>query len=246
VRDTEDLWLRLSPSRELTLEATDLEALSLTLRLASWTTCLTLCVGTPLAYWLARGPSRWKSVVSSLTALPLVLPPTVLGFYLLTFFGPRGWGGALSARLGLPRLVFSFEGLVVASLLCSLPFVVQPLVVAFRGISQSQFDAAATLRMGPLRTFLWVAAPQARAGFWTAAILGFAHTIGEFGVVLMLGGNIPGKTRVLSIALYEHVEGIRYARAHTLSLVLVGLSLLALGTVTWLPKGPQRGIHDPA
>ncbi len=223
----------------MTFETSDFEALGLTLRLASWTTALLLLSGAPLAYWLAGRPSRLKSCIAALTALPLVVPPTVLGFYLLVFLGPRGPLGSVLQAVGAPPLVFSFPGLVLASLVASLPFVVQPLAASFRMIGTLPFEAAATLGLGPLRRFFWIAVPLARSGFLGAAVLGFTHTVGEFGVVLMLGGSLPGETRVLSIALYEHVEAIRYERAHALALTLVVGSFLALLALPLLrqPKG---------
>jgi molybdate transport system permease protein len=195
----------------------DISALWLTFEVASLTTVLLLLLGTPLAWWLARTQSRWRGVCNALVALPLVLPPTVLGFYLLVLLGPNGPIGGLMADLGLTPLPFTFGGLVVASVLYSLPFVVQPLQTAFVAIGEQTLEAAATLRAGPWDTFFAVVIPQVKAGFLTAAILGFAHTVGEFGVVLMIGGNIPGKTRVASVQIYNHVEALEYTQAHWLA-----------------------------
>jgi molybdate transport system permease protein len=220
---------------------TDLAAIGLTLRLAGLTTLLLLLVGTPLAWWLARTRSPLKSAVGAFVALPLVLPPTVLGFYLLVTMGPNGPLGKLTTALGLGTLPFTFSGLVVASVLYSMPFVVQPLTNAFAAIPERLLEAAATLRAGPLDTFFHVAVPLARPGFLSAMVLGFAHTVGEFGVVLMIGGNIPGQTRVISVQIYDHVEALEYAQAHWLAggmLLFSFLVLLALYTIN--PPG-RRG-----
>ncbi len=195
----------------------DLAAIVLTIKLAGLTTVILLIIGTPIAWWLARSRSRLKSVVGAVVTLPLVLPPAVLGFYLLVLMGPQGPVGRLTQALGLGLLPFTFAGLVVASVIYSMPFVVQPLQQAFAGIGDQPLEAAATLRASPLDAFFSVALPLARPGFITAAVLGFAHTVGEFGVVLMIGGNIPGKTQVLSMAIYNHVEALEYANAHWLS-----------------------------
>jgi len=206
----------------------DLQALWITLKLALITTGVLVGVGTPLAWWLARTRRAYKTVVEAVVALPLVLPPTVLGFYLLIALGPRGpIGGALEA-LGVGPLVFSFPGLVVGSIIYSLPFMVQPLQVAFGSIGTLPLEAAATLRASPLDRFFTVAVPLARRGFLMGATLSFAHTIGEFGVVLMIGGSIPGRTQVLSVAIYNHVEALEYARAHVLAGGLLIFSLLLL------------------
>lgn len=189
----------------------------LTLLLASATTILLLGIGTPLAWWLARTRTRWKEVVAALVALPLVLPPTVLGFYLLLALGPNGPGGWLGGAFGVQTLAFTFEGLVVGSVLYSMPFVVQPIRNAFEAIGKRPLEVAATLGAGRWDAFWTVAVPLARPGFVTGAVLGFAHTIGEFGVVLMIGGNIPGETKVLSIAIYDYVESLRWAEAHVLA-----------------------------
>jgi molybdate transport system permease protein len=209
----------------------DLTALWVTLRLAAVTTLVLLVLGTPLAWWLARTHRRFKFVVEAVVALPLVLPPTVLGFYLLVALGPNGPVGGLLEALGGRPLPFTFTGLVIGSVFYSLPFVVNPLQDAFTGIGSRPLEVAATLRASPLDCFLSVAVPLARPGFLTAAVLGFAHTVGEFGVVLMIGGNIPGETQVLSIAIYDHVEALEYGHAHFLSAGLLLLSFLLLISV---------------
>ena len=217
------------------LSSTDFSALSLTLELAAVTTVLLLLLGTPLAWWLANTGSRWKGVVGAAVALPMVLPPTVLGFYLLVLLGPHGAVGKLTQALGLGLLTFTFPGLVIASIIFSLPFVVQPLQNAFEAIGKRPFEAAATLRASPFDRFVSIALPLARPGFITAAILSFAHTVGEFGVVLMIGGNIPGKTRVVSVQIYDHVEAMEFAQAHWLAAGLLLFSfvvLLALYTLS--------------
>jgi molybdate transport system permease protein len=195
----------------------DFAAIVLTAKLAGLTTLLLLIIGTPIAWWLARTRSRLKGMVGAIVTLPLVLPPAVLGFYLLVLMGPQGPVGQLTQAMGLGLLPFTFAGLVVASVLYSMPFVVQPLQQAFAAIGAPAMEAAATLRASPLDAFFSVALPLARPGFITAAVLGFAHTVGEFGVVLMIGGNIPGKTQVLSMAIYNHVEALEYASAHWLA-----------------------------
>jgi molybdate transport system permease protein len=208
----------------------DLGPLWLTLRLALATTAILLVLGTPLAWWLAATRRRFKPAVEAVTALPLVLPPTVLGFYLLVLLSPASPLGSLWVKATGDSLTFSFSGLVVASVFYSLPFMVQPLQGAFEAVGRGPLEAAASLRASPLDAFLTVAAPLAARGFLTASVLTFAHTIGEFGVVLMVGGNIPGRTRVVSIAIYEHVETLRYAEAHALSagLILFCFSVLLL------------------
>jgi molybdate transport system permease protein len=197
--------------------AQDLAAIGLTIRLAGLTTLLLLVLGTPIAWWLARGRSRLRTVVGAIVTLPLVLPPAVLGFYLLVLLGPQGPVGQFMQALGLGLLPFTFAGLVVASSIYSMPFVVQPLQQAFAAIGDAPLEAAATLRASPWDTFASVVLPLARPGYITAAVLGFAHTVGEFGVVLMIGGNIPGKTQVLSMAIYNHVEALEYANTHWLA-----------------------------
>lgn len=214
--------------------AEDLAAVWLTLKLASLTTLLLLLLATPLAWWLAQTQSRWRAPIGAVVALPLVLPPTVLGFYLLISLGPNGFGGQLTQALGLGLLPFSFGGLLLGSVIYSLPFAVQPLQHAFEAMGSRPMEVAATLRARPLDAFFSVALPLARPGFITAAILSFAHTVGEFGVVLMIGGNIPGQTRVVSTQIYGHVEAMEYAQAHWLAggmvlfsfTVLLGLALL--------------------
>ncbi|MBK1715849.1 molybdate ABC transporter permease subunit [Rubrivivax gelatinosus] len=206
----------------------DWGAIRLTLELATVVTALLLVVGTPIAWWLARTRSWLKGPVGAVVALPLVLPPTVLGFYLLLAMGPNGPVGALTESLGLGRLPFTFAGLVVASVFYSMPFVVQPLQNAFEALGERPLEAAATLRAGPLDTFFSVAVPLARPGFLTAAILGFAHTVGEFGVVLMIGGNIPERTRVVSVQIYDHVEAMEYGQAHVLAAGMVIFAFVVL------------------
>ncbi|MBI3533227.1 MAG: molybdate ABC transporter permease subunit [Burkholderiales bacterium] len=212
----------------------DLSAIWLTLKLATLTTALLLLLATPLAWWLARTTSRWRAPLGAVVTLPLVLPPTVLGFYLLVALGPHGWIGQLTQSLGLGTLPFTFGGLLLASLIYSLPFAVQPLQNAFEAIGPRPLEVAATLRATPLDAFFTVVLPLSKRGFVTAGILTFAHTVGEFGVVLMIGGNIPDKTRVVSTQIYGHVEALEYTQAHWLAgsmvlfsfVVLLGLSLI--------------------
>ncbi|MCM1512713.1 MAG: molybdate ABC transporter permease subunit [Oxalobacter formigenes] len=218
----------------------DYSAVFLTIRLALLTTLILLVIGTPLAWLLSQTRAWWKSPVSAIVTLPFVLPPTVLGFYLLLMMGPNGPVGKLTGSLGLPPLPFSFAGLVVASVCYSLPFVVQPLQNAFEAIGSRPLEAAATLRASPLDTFFSVILPLAKPGYLTAAVMGFAHTVGEFGVVLMIGGNMPGKTRVLSVQIFDYVENIEYSQAHWLSaglLVFCFIVLLALYLLN--PTGKQ-------
>ena len=210
------------------IDSSDLTAVWLTLRLASVTTVLLLLIGTPVAWWLARTASRLKPAVAAVVALPIVLPPTVLGFYLLVAMGPQGALGRFTQALGLGLLPFSFAGLVVASVFYSMPFVVQPLQQAFEAVDEGTLEAAATLRAGPWDRFFSVAVPLAGPGYLTAAVLGFAHTVGEFGVVLMIGGNIPGQTRVISVQIYDHVEALDYAPAHALSAAMLLFSFAVL------------------
>lgn len=214
----------------------DLTALLITLKLAAVTTLILLLIGTPLAWWLARSQWRFKFLIETVIALPLVLPPTVLGFYLLVMLGPNGPIGGLSEALGGRPLAFTFTGLVIGSVFYSLPFVVQPLQNVFSAIGDNVMEQAATLRAGPLDRFFNVMLPMARPGFLTAAVLGFAHTIGEFGVVLMIGGNIPGETKVISIAIYDHVESLAYTQAHLLSAGLLLLSFMMLMAVYGLNR----------
>ncbi|SOB53137.1 molybdate ABC transporter permease subunit [Pseudomonas lundensis] len=210
------------------LSSADFAAMWLTLKLASLTTAILLVVGTPIALWLAHTPSKWRGPVGAVVALPLVLPPTVIGFYLLLAMGPHGFLGQFTQSLGLGTLTFSFTGLVIGSVIYSMPFVVQPLQNAFTAIGKRPLEVAATLRANPLDTFFCVMLPLARPGFVTAAILGFAHTVGEFGVVLMIGGNIPEKTRVVSVQIYDHVEALEYAQAHWLAGAMLVFSFLVL------------------
>ncbi len=210
------------------LEAADWAAITLTLRLATVVTLLLLLLGTPLAWWLATTRSRWRAPVAAVVALPLVLPPTVIGFYMLLLLGPQGPVGRLTQTLGLGLLPFSFSGLVVASLVYTLPFVVQPIQNAFEAVGVRPLEVAATLRASALDRFVHVALPLARPGLISAAILGFAHTVGEFGVVLMIGGNIPEHTRVISVQLYDRVEAMEYGAAHGLAAVLMGFSFVVL------------------
>lgn len=217
----------------------DWSAVRLTAALAAMTTVLLLLLGTPLAWWLARSRSVLKPLWASLVAMPLVLPPTVLGFYLLLLMGPHGPVGELTQALGLGRLPFTFSGLVVASVIYSMPFVVQPLQQAFEAIPERTLEAAATLRAPPWDRFLTVALPLARPGLLTASVLGFAHTVGEFGVVLMIGGNIPGETRVLSVAVFEHVEAVEFASAHRLAAGMVAFALAVLVGLYWVNR-PRR------
>lgn len=203
----------------------------LTLKLAGITTALLLVIGTPIAWWLARSSHWLRQPVAAIVALPLVLPPTVLGFYLLLLMGPEGVVGALTDTLGLGTLPFTFAGLVIASVIYSLPFTVQPLQNVFSTVNERMLEVAATLRASPLDRFFSVVIPLARPGFLTAAVLTFAHTLGEFGVVLMIGGNIPGETRVLSVAIYDHVETLEYGKAHLLAGGMLVFSFLVLLTL---------------
>lgn len=204
----------------------------LTIQLAAATTLILLVLGTPLAWWLARSTARWKEIVGTLVALPLVLPPTVLGFYLLIALGPEGLGGLL----GLRTLAFSFEGLVIGSVIYSMPFVVQPIRNAFEAIGDRPLEVAATLRASPLDRFRTIALPLALPGFLTGAVLGFAHTVGEFGVVLMIGGSIPGETKVLSVAIYDYVETLRWTEAHVLAGGMLVFSFLVILAMTLLGR----------
>lgn len=207
-------------------------AIALTLQLASLSSALLLIIATPIAWWLSQTSSAWRKPIAALITLPLVLPPTVLGFYILIVLGPKGWIGELTQSLGLGVLSFSFTGLLIGSLIFSLPFAVQPIQYAFEAIGRRPLEAAATLRAGPLDAFFSVALPLAKPGLLTATVLSFAHTVGEFGVVLMIGGNIPGQTRVVSTQIYGYVESMAYEEAHLLSagmLVFSFLVLLALG-----------------
>ena len=210
------------------LSASDWQALWLTARLAGVVTLILLVLGTPIAWWLARSRSRWKAPIGAVVALPLVLPPSVLGFYLLLAMGPDGPLGQLTQALGLPPLPFTFTGLVVASVFYSLPFMVQPLQSACEAMGERPMEVAATLRASPLDAFFTVAVPLAAPGFLTASILTFAHTVGEFGVVLMIGGNLPGISRVASVQIYDHVESLDYGQAHRLAAVMLVFSFVVL------------------
>ncbi|RVU84334.1 molybdate ABC transporter permease subunit [Leucothrix sargassi] len=222
------------------LTAADYGALWLTFKVASLTTIILLLISTPLAWWLATTRAKWKPFFSALIAVPLVLPPVVLGFYLLVLMGPEGVIGKFTIALGIGTLPFTFAGLVVASCIYSLPFVVQPLQSAFESIGRRPLEEAATLRAGRLDTFFTVVLPLAKSGFYTGGILGFAHTVGEFGVVLMIGGNIPDKTRLVSVQLYNHVEALDYAQAHTLAAILLAFSFLVLLIMYTVIKTPAR------
>lgn len=223
------------------LTDTDLQAIWLTLRLAGITTLILFLIGTPIAWGLARCRAWWKGPLGAVVALPLVLPPSVLGFYLLLAMGPNGPVGQFTESLGIGTLPFTFWGLVVASVFYSLPFMVQPLQGAFEAIGERPLEVAATLRASPLDTFFTVAVPLALPGFITAGILTFAHTVGEFGVVLMIGGNIPGVTRVASVQIYDHVEAMEYGDAHRLAAVMLIFSFLVLlAMYVWRP-GARKG-----
>ena len=213
------------------------QAIGLTLKLATSTTLVLIVIATPLAWWLATTHSRWRAPVSALVTLPLVLPPTVLGFYLLVLMGPDGMLGRLSTALGVGTLSFTFTGLLIGSIVFSLPFAVQPVQHAFEAHGRRPMEVAATLRASPLDAFFSVALPLARTGLVTAAILSFAHTVGEFGVVLMIGGNIPGQTRVVSTQIYGHVEAMEYAQAHWLA---GGMVLLSFGVLLALSLMKRR------
>ena len=206
----------------------DISAIIVTIKLASLSTAILILIGTPLAWWLSQTRFKFKVIIESLIALPLILPPTVLGFYLLLTLGPNGPIGKFLESLGGSSIAFTFSGLVVGSVIYSLPFVVQPLQNSFNSVGKQSMEVAATLGASKIDRFFTVAIPLARSGFITAAVLGFAHTIGEFGVVLMIGGNIPGETGVLSIAIYDHVETMEYGKAHWLSAGLLIMSFLML------------------
>jgi len=227
------------------LSESDISALLLTLKLASVVTILLILLGTPLAWWLANTNSKLKGFISAVVAMPLVLPPTVIGFYLLVAMGPDGVIGEFTNALGIGLLPFSFAGLVIASIVYSLPFVVQPLQNAFEAIGRQPFEVAATLGASPLDRFFSIALPLAKPGYLTAAVLGFAHTVGEFGIILMIGGNIPDETRVASIQIYDYVEALEYDQAHGLAAVLVVFSfsvLLALYIFQRNQKSSQSSI----
>jgi molybdate transport system permease protein len=219
------------------LNAEDIwQPIRLTIELATITTLVLLLLGTPIAWWLARSRARWKEAVAAVVALPLVLPPTVLGFYLLVALGPDGPGGWIAGLFGGRSLAFTFEGLVIGSVLYSMPFVVQPIRNAFQAIGERPLEVAATLRASPRDAFWTVAVPLARPGFLTGAVLGFSHTVGEFGVVLMIGGNIPGKTKVLSVAIYDYVETLRWAEARILASGMLVFSFVVILSMMLLEK----------
>jgi molybdate transport system permease protein len=216
------------------------QPIRLTIELASLTTVILLLVGTPVAWWLSRSNSWWKEAIAAFVAIPLVLPPTVLGFYLLVALGPSGPGGMFAALWGGRTLAFTFPGLVIGSVLFSMPFVVQPIRNAFEAMGDRPMEVAATLRASPRRAFWTVAVPLASPGFLTGAILGFAHTVGEFGVVLMIGGSIPGKTKVLSVAIYDYVETSQWAEASVLALGMVVFSFCVILTMMLVEKKIAR------
>ena len=222
------------------MDSSAIQAIWLTVKLASVTTLVLLLVGTPLAWWLACTQSRAKGVVVAVVALPLVLPPVVIGFYLLLLMGPNGPVGQLTQSLGLGLLPFTFSALVIGSVFYSLPFVVQPLQNAFEAIGPKPLEAAATLRASPLDAFFSVVLPLAKPAYATAAVMGFAHTVGEFGIVLMIGGNIPGATRVLSVQIYDHVEALQYPQAHVLAGGLLVFSFVVLLALQWLNRRAPR------
>lgn len=223
------------------LEASDIwPPVRLTLQLASVTTVVLLIVGTPIAWWLARSRRRWKEGVAAVVALPLVLPPTVIGFYLLLALGPNGPGGWLAGLFGGRSLAFTFEGLVIGSVVYSMPFVVQPIRNAFEAFGDRPLEVAATLRASPWDRFWSIAVPLARPGFLTAAVLGFAHTVGEFGVVLMIGGNIPNETKVLSVAIYDYVETLQWAQAHVMAAGMLVFSFLVIVAVMTVDRRLKR------
>jgi molybdate transport system permease protein len=221
------------------MDNSDLAAVWLTLKLASVVTLLLLVVGTPIAWWLARTRSQFKGVIGAVVSLPLVLPPTVLGFYLLVAMGPKGWVGQMTEALGLGLLPFTFPGLVIASAFYSLPFMVQPVQNAFEAIGTRPLEVAATLRASPWDVFWSIAVPLARPGFLSGAVMSFAHTVGEFGVVLMIGGNIPDKTRVVSVQIFDHVEALEYTQAHGLAGGMLAFSFVVLLTLYTLT--PRTG-----
>lgn len=218
----------------------NLIAILLTLKLATIVTILLLLIGTPIAWWLARTRSRLKPTIAALVAMPIVLPPSVLGFYLLLAMGPNGPVGQFTQTLGIGTLPFTFPGLVVASVFYSLPFVVQPIQNAFEAIGEGPLETAATLRASPWDSFFSIAIPLAWPGFLTAMVLGFAHTVGEFGVVLMIGGNIPGVTRVISVQIYDYVEALEYGAAHELAAVMLAFSFLVLLALYTLNPGKVK------
>lgn len=216
------------------------QAIALTIKLAALTSLLLLLIATPLAWWLSQTRSWWRAPVGALVMLPLVLPPTVLGFYILVLLGPHGWVGQLTQAIGLGVMSFSFTGLVIGSVIFSLPFAVQPIQYAFEAMGRRPMEVAATLRASPLDAFFTVALPLAAPGLLTAAVLSFAHTVGEFGVVLMVGGNIAGQTRVVSTQIYGHVEAMEYAQAHWLAAGMVVFSFAVLVALSRLKRRSDR------
>ena len=216
------------------------QAIGLTLKLAALTTIILLLVATPIAWWLSQTRSKWRASISAMVTLPLVLPPTVLGFYLLVLLGPQGWVGMLTQGLGLGLMSFSFSGILIGSIVFSLPFAVQPIQYAFEAIGRRPLEVAATLRATPLDAFFTVALPLAKPGLLTATVLTFAHTVGEFGVVLMIGGNIPGQTRVVSTQIFGHVEAMEYTQAHWLAAGMVVFSFAVLLCLSLLKKRSDR------
>jgi molybdate transport system permease protein len=226
----------------MTLEPEALQAIWLTVKLSAVVTAILLVLGTPIAWWLSRTRSPLKAPVGAIVALPLVLPPTVLGFYLLLAMGPNGFAGKMTSALGLGTLPFTFWGLVIASVFYSLPFMVQPLQTAFESIGRRPLEVAATLRASPIDAFFTVAVPMALPGFMTASVMTFAHTVGEFGVVLMIGGNIAGQTRVASVQIYDYVEAMQYEQAHLLAAIMVAFSFVVLLALhLWRPR--ERAAH---
>ncbi|MDZ4100627.1 MAG: molybdate ABC transporter permease subunit [Hydrogenophaga sp.] len=223
------------------LTPSDLQAIGLTLQVATLTTLILLVLGVPLAWWLTHTQSPWRKPLGAIVALPLVLPPTVLGFYLLMLMGPSGPVGGLTQSLGLGVLTFSFTGLVIASVLYSLPFMVQPVQDAMQRVGARPFEVAASLRASKLDTFFSVVLPLCRPGLVTGIIMSFAHTVGEFGVVLMVGGNIPGVTRVVSVQIYDHVEALEYSDAHRLAAVMLGFSFVVLLALQFYNHRQRRG-----
>ncbi|TQF29585.1 molybdate ABC transporter permease subunit [Bradyrhizobium sp. UNPA324] len=216
------------------------QSVLLTIELAAISTVILLVLATPLAWWLARAKSWWTEIIASVVALPLVLPPTVLGFYLLVLLGPDGPGGWIASLWGGRTLAFTFEGLIIGSVVYSMPFVVQPIRNAFAAMGERPLEVAATLRASPLCTFWTVAVPLARPGFLTGAVLGFAHTVGEFGLVLMIGGNIPGRTKVLSVAIFDYVETSRWREASVLAGLMVMFAFAVILTMTLVDKRAAR------
>jgi molybdate transport system permease protein len=222
------------------LTESDLQAIGLTLQVATITTAILLLLGVPLAWWLSQTRSVWRKPVGALVALPLVLPPTVIGFYLLVLMGPQGWVGEWTQALGLGTLPFSFGGVVAGSVIYSLPFMVQPVLNAMQAMGQRPLEVAATLRASPADRFFNVVLPLCKPGLITGAVMSFAHTVGEFGVVLMVGGNIPGVTRMASVQIYDHVEALEYSEAHRLAAVMLGFSFLVLLSLQLWKAAPQR------